>query len=101
MSLTVEEIKKIAELSRLKLTSDEEKRYAETISAVLDYMTILNEVDTSGVEPTSQVTGLEDVFREDVPVDSKIKNDLIKLFPEEKDSELLVHEVFGDSNEDA
>lgn len=99
MSLSVEEIKKIAELARLKLTPEEEKRYAETISAVLDYMTILNEVDTKGVEPTSQVTGLEDVFREDIPADSSIKKELISLFPEEKENELVVPEVFGDSEE--
>jgi aspartyl/glutamyl-tRNA(Asn/Gln) amidotransferase C subunit len=63
-------------------------------------MTILNEVDTKNVEPTSQVTGLEDVFREDVPVDSKIKKELISLFPEQNQNELLVHEVFGDSGAD-
>ncbi len=100
MALSVEEIKKIAELARLKLTAEEEKRYAETISAVLDYMTILNEVDTTGVEPTSQVTGLEDVFREDAPKDSKIKQELIGLFPEKSQDELLVHEVFGDAEVD-
>lgn len=100
MSLSVEEIQKIAELARLKLSPEEEKRYSETISAVLDYMTILNEVDTSGVEPTSQVTGLEDVFREDVPMDSPIKKDLISLFPEEKENELLVPEVFGNSEDE-
>lgn len=101
MALSVEEIRKIAELARLKLTPEEEKRYAETISAVLDYMTILNEVDTKGVEPTSQVTGLEDVFREDVPKDSEIKKGLISLMPEQKANELLVPEVFSDSEEDA
>ena len=46
MSLSIEEVKKIAQLARIKLTPDEEKRYADTISVVLDYMKILNEVDT-------------------------------------------------------
>lgn len=94
MALTVAEIKKIADLARLKLTVEEEQRYAETISAVLDYMTILNEVDTTGVEPTSQVTGLEDVFREDVALDSGRQEKLLAQMPEVKENELVVPEVF-------
>jgi aspartyl-tRNA(Asn)/glutamyl-tRNA(Gln) amidotransferase subunit C len=70
MNLTIEEINKVAALARLRLTSEEAARYAETISSVLAYMTILNEVDTSGVEPTFQVTGLKEVLREDIPLPS-------------------------------
>lgn len=95
--LTVEEVKKIAELARIKLSLAEEKRHAETISAVLDYMKILNEVDTKGVEPTAQVTGLEDVWREDEPAESEIKKELVGLFPETKDNELSVPAVFDES----
>lgn len=94
MSLTVEEVKKIATLARLKLSPEEEERYAKTISAVLDYMTILNEVDTNGVEPTSQVTGLEDVFREDESRDSGLQSKLLNQMPEVKENELVVPEVF-------
>lgn len=94
MSLTVEEIQKIASLARLKLSSDEEKRYAVTISAVLDYMKILNEVDTTDVEPTFQVTGLEDVYREDVAVDSGIQSKLMDQMPQVESNELVVPEVF-------
>lgn len=94
MALTVEEIRKIASLARLKLTGEEEKRYAETISAVLDYMTILNEVDTSSVEPTSQVTGLEDVLRDDVAVESEKQIKIIAQMPASENNELIVPEVF-------
>lgn len=94
MTLTVEEVQKIASLARLKLTPEEEKRYMETISAVLDYMTILNEVDTNGVEPTSQVTGLQDVFREDVVEDSGKQKKILVAMPEIANGELVVPEVF-------
>ncbi len=96
MSLTVEDVQKIANLARLKLTHEEEKRYAETISAVLDYMTILNEVDTRGVEITSQVTGLTDVFRDDVPRDSGLQKNILEIMPETENGELVVPEVFED-----
>lgn len=94
MSLTVEEIRKIAELSRLKLTPEEESRYAVTISAVLEYMKILNEVDTTGIIPTSQVTGLEDVFREDVAEDSGLQKKILGQMPQVETDELVVPEVF-------
>lgn len=100
MALTVDEVRKIANLARIKLTGEEEKRYAETISAVLDYMTILNEVDTSNVEPTSQVTGLVDVYREDAPEDSGHQQKILGQMPAVETGELVVPEVFEDDEED-
>ncbi len=94
MAISLEEVRKIAQLARLNLTEKEEKRHAETISAVLDYMKILNEVDTDGVEITSQVTGLSDVTRADDPADCEIKKALIAQMPEVKDNELAVPAVF-------
>ena len=94
MSISIEELKKIAQLARIKLTLDEEKRYAETISVVLDYMKILNEVDTAGVEQTSQVTGLEDVVRFDESRDCKIIKELLFQMPQIENNELVVPGVF-------
>jgi len=94
MSISVEEVKKIARLARIELTPEEEKRHAETISAVLDYMKILNEVGTTGVEPTFQVTGLQDVTRIDEAKDSQIVEELIAQMPKVKERELEVPGVF-------
>jgi aspartyl-tRNA(Asn)/glutamyl-tRNA(Gln) amidotransferase subunit C len=96
MSLTIAEVKKIAQLSRIYLTPEEEQRYAVTISAVLEYMTILNEVDTSQVEATTQVTGLEDVLRVDEVIESPIKKELIAQMPSIEHDELMVPAVFAD-----
>lgn len=94
MSLTKEEVTKLAQLSRITLTPEEEVRHAETISAVLEYMKILNEVDTKNVEPTFQVTGLKDTWREDEINESKIVKELIEQMPRREDEELLVPGVF-------
>jgi aspartyl-tRNA(Asn)/glutamyl-tRNA(Gln) amidotransferase subunit C len=94
MALTIEEVRKIAELARIKLTAEEEVRHAETISAVLEYMTILNEVNTDGVVETSQVTDLEDVFREDVIVTNELRKKLLAQMPQVESEELVVPEVF-------
>ena len=94
MSLTLKEVKKIAELARLELTPREEKRHAETISAVLDYMKILNEVDTDDVPETAQVTGLKNIVREDEVKNSAIVKELIAQMPEVEEKELKVPAVF-------
>ncbi len=63
--LNEKEVKHVAKLARLNLTSQEVKKFQEQLSEVLDYIEVLKEVKTEKVEPTSQVTSLENVFRED------------------------------------
>ncbi|OGF24399.1 hypothetical protein A3H09_01300 [Candidatus Falkowbacteria bacterium RIFCSPLOWO2_12_FULL_45_13] len=65
MQLSKQEIQHIAKLARLDLSEPELEKYGGQLSAVLDYIDQLKEVDVKGVEPTAQVTGLENVLRED------------------------------------
>jgi aspartyl-tRNA(Asn)/glutamyl-tRNA(Gln) amidotransferase subunit C len=59
------DVKHVAELANLSLTDEETQKFETQLSEVLDYIKKLDEVDVSGVEPTSQVTGLENISRED------------------------------------
>lgn len=63
--LTKEEIRKIADLARLKVEEKELEYYTEELSAVLDYAEQLNELDTDAVEPMAQATNLYTVLRDD------------------------------------
>jgi aspartyl-tRNA(Asn)/glutamyl-tRNA(Gln) amidotransferase subunit C len=65
MALKNQEIKHIANLARLELTEEELEKYGGQLSDILDYIDQLKEVNTIGVEPTAQVTGLKNVLRED------------------------------------
>ena len=65
MKLSEKEIQHIADLARLELSEEEKKIYGKQLSHVLDYIDQLKEVDTAGIEPTAQVTGIENVYRED------------------------------------
>ncbi len=65
MKLKIKDIQHIANLARLELTKAEEQKYGEQLSAVLNYIEQLQEVDVSNIEPTAQVTGLSNVLRED------------------------------------
>lgn len=58
MRLTREEVKAIARLARLELTDAELEKFSEQLSGILNHSKMLDEVDTSHVEPIAQITGL-------------------------------------------
>ena len=66
MSLSRSEVEKIALLSRLSLSDDELQRMTTQLGAILGYMDLLGEVDTTGVEPLAHARDLTNVLREDV-----------------------------------
>ena len=59
------DVSHVAKLANLPLKPDEEKRFEKQLSEILSYVEKLKGVDTKNVEITSQVTGLENVTRED------------------------------------
>lgn len=63
--LTPSQVRHIAKLARLTLSDAEVEKYATELSAILNYIEKLNEVDTSRVEATAQVTGKRNAVRED------------------------------------
>ena len=63
--LTTAQVEHIAKLARLELMPGEAEKMTKELAAILQYIDQLNEADTQNVEPTSQVTGLTNVFRED------------------------------------
>ncbi len=64
--LTHEEVRAIADLAKLTLSDDEVAMYAEQLSQILEYFTMLQEVDTSDVQPTDSTIPHRNVLREDV-----------------------------------
>ena len=65
MAVTVHDGRGVAELARLRFSSDEEERLTEDLNRILQYMDKLNELDTEGVEPTFHVLPLGNAFRRD------------------------------------
>ncbi len=57
--VTVEEVERVAELAQLELAPEEKPGMVRDLNAILDYVAELNELDTAGVMPLSQVTELE------------------------------------------
>ena len=71
------DVRHIAKLASLPLTDEESEKFAKQLSDVLEYVKKLEELDTATVEPTSQVTGLENVLREDTVSDSLPKEKVL------------------------
>lgn len=55
----------VAKLANLPLTQKEKEKFEKQLADTLDYVNQLEEINTKNVDPTSQVTGLENVTRED------------------------------------
>jgi aspartyl-tRNA(Asn)/glutamyl-tRNA(Gln) amidotransferase subunit C len=84
MKLSKEEVEHIATLARLNLTEEEKEKYSEQLSGILSYFEKLKEVDTSAVEPTSQVTGLTNIMREDEIGEFDAASELVSIAPAEE-----------------
>ena len=84
--MDLQTIKHIAKLSHLDLNEKEMESYAEELTAILDYMKELNEVDTEGVEPIAHAVSLRNVFRDDESAETDIESaaELINASPEEE-----------------
>jgi aspartyl-tRNA(Asn)/glutamyl-tRNA(Gln) amidotransferase subunit C len=66
--LTKKEVKHVADLSNLVLTEEEIAKFTPQLDKIIEFVSTLDEVDTTNVEPTSQTTGLVNVTREDIVV---------------------------------
>jgi aspartyl-tRNA(Asn)/glutamyl-tRNA(Gln) amidotransferase subunit C len=92
--LTLTEVKRLAALSRLQLTDEEAASFLQELNAILGYVEKLSSVDTTGVEPTAQVTGLKNVMRPDEPIDyGSSPEELLKNAPAQQDGYIKVKKV--------
>ena len=65
MSISIDDVHRVALLARLRLTNDEEREMAAQLDQILGYFEALNNVDTKGVEPTAHITPMATPFRDD------------------------------------
>lgn len=82
-------------LAKLHLTDEEKEKSREEMQRMLDYVDMLNSLDTDGVEPLTHIFPVENVFREDEVEESTQRDELLKNAPEEKDGQLLVPKTIG------
>ncbi len=94
MSLTLAEVDHIAKLARLNLTDEEKSRYREQLSSILDYVTMLQELDTTTISTASGVQPDECPLRVDEPRPPMSTFELLKNAPETQKNQFKVPPVF-------
>lgn len=103
-AITKKEVEHIARLARIKLGEKEKEKMASELGAILGYIDKLKEVNTEGVEPISNITGMENVLRKDEPMKKPLAEQaadamkLVKMTPESKDNFVKVPAVFGEQS---
>jgi len=89
-----DDVQHLAQLSSLHLSDSDTDGLQQDISNILQYIEQLGELDTTGVEPTYQVTDLENVWREDQVVNDHVtREQLLALSPEAKNNQVKVPKV--------
>ena len=84
--ITEDEVKKVAELARLKLDNNQVKHHAKQIEKILDYINQLEKVDTNGVPSTTRAIEVINVVRNDANNKFENRDELLNLAPaREKD----------------
>jgi aspartyl-tRNA(Asn)/glutamyl-tRNA(Gln) amidotransferase subunit C len=92
--ITRDDVLHLAQLSSLELSDSEIEGLRTHISNVLGYVNQLGQLDTTGVEPTYQVTGLESVWRDDTIIDYGVsREDMLSLAPESTEHQVKVPKV--------
>lgn len=94
--LTRDDVLKLARLARLQLTDEEIEGFQHELAEILGYVDQLQSVDVAGLEPTSQVTGLMNITREDEIIDYGYdQKDLLQNVPNVEDDQLKVKRMIG------
>lgn len=88
-------VENVARLARLELSDAERTKIQRELSAILDYMALLNEVDVSAVEPFYTNGTLFNITRDDqaAPRDEKATQKIIEQFPQKDDGYLKVKTI--------
>ncbi len=81
MAITLEEVRHVALLARLQLTSEEEAAFTEQLDHILEHFQRLNNLDTERVEPTTHVAPTAMPFREDMVANQAAAEDWLANTP--------------------
>jgi aspartyl-tRNA(Asn)/glutamyl-tRNA(Gln) amidotransferase subunit C len=93
MELTTEEVRHIALLARLGLSDEEVEKFRHQLSDIMVNFEALEQIDTTGLPPTSQSVSLSNVFRPDEPLPSLPVADVLANAPAREENSFKVNAV--------
>lgn len=93
--ITREKVLHIAKLSRLKLTDEEVEHYTGQLASVLSYVEQLETAPTEGIDPGDTIAPMHDALRDDVPVASLPREEILQNGPQIVNDHFAVPKVIG------
>ncbi|MCT8136673.1 Asp-tRNA(Asn)/Glu-tRNA(Gln) amidotransferase subunit GatC [Anaerobacillus sp. CMMVII] len=91
--ITKDQVKHVAHLARLSVSEEEVELFTEQLDAIIGFAEQLNELDTTGVEPTTHVLDVKNVLRDDVVKESLKREDALKNAPDQLDGQVKVPSI--------
>ncbi len=93
MKITKDEVMHVANLARLDMDEASIDKFADQIGTILEYVDVLNRVDTQGVTPTSHAISLTNVFRKDQEKDALQRDKALANAPEKEGGAFTVPRI--------
>ncbi|MBL7106874.1 MAG: Asp-tRNA(Asn)/Glu-tRNA(Gln) amidotransferase subunit GatC [Phycisphaerae bacterium] len=96
--IDIDQVRKVANLSRLDLSSEQLTEFAGQLSSILEYVEKMNELDTDGVEPLAHCLEVSNCFREDIAKESLGTDKTLSNAPEQDGQFFIVPKILDESN---
>lgn len=93
MSVSKDDVRHLATLSQINVSDEQAEALTTQLDNIVEYINMLDELDTDGVEPTFQVTGLRNVMRDDVIEEQLPRETLLALAPDQEAGQVKVPKV--------
>jgi aspartyl-tRNA(Asn)/glutamyl-tRNA(Gln) amidotransferase subunit C len=93
-----EQVRKVAKLSRLELTEAEVEEFTGQLSAILDYVEKMNELDTTDIEPLAHCLPISNVFRRDIAKESLGTDKTLANAPQRDEEFFKVPKILDDGS---
>lgn len=95
--IDLDQVRKVANLARLDLTTDEEEQFTGQLNSILGYVEQLSELDTDGVEPTTRAIEVSNITRKDELKPFEDRAAILDCAPEREDNFYKVPKIMADS----
>lgn len=80
--IETKDVEHVAKLARLEIDEADKPKFARQLGDILKYVEMMNEVDTTGVEPMNHSIDFSNVMREDIPIYEQTREELMANAPD-------------------
>ncbi|MBU3831348.1 MAG: Asp-tRNA(Asn)/Glu-tRNA(Gln) amidotransferase subunit GatC [Candidatus Desulfovibrio faecigallinarum] len=91
--ISAKDVQHLAQLCRLRLSDEDVERFSRQLSSIVDYMEVLNTIDTSGVAPLYSPAEHKIQYRQDVATHVRTRDEVLANAPERDENYFIVPRI--------